>query len=165
MKILVTFFSRTGHNTRIAKEIARRCDAHLDAICPQHPAASWIATWRYHWEVVIQAEPPIQKPARNPANYDLVVIGVPISRVGLAPPVRSYVRQYADRIQQVAFFCAEGTGMDQPGFGELSKLCGKQPLATFTLANNRLPTIASRKQLIAFVDSFRGEVSDGYESN
>ena len=157
MKTLVTYFSRTGQTTRIAKEIARRCDADLDVVQEHSQEDSWLAGWRDQWQTLVRAEPPIQRPRRNPANYDLVVVGVPISRVGPAPPIRSYVRQYASRIQRIAFFCAEGGGADERGFAELSKVYGKRPVATFTVERKRLPTVASRKQLIDFVDSFRGE--------
>ncbi len=160
MKALVVYFSRTGQTTRIAREIARRCDAHLDAILPQHQGASWFADWRYHWQALTLAEPPILRPTRNPANYDLVVVGVPVSRTGLAPPVRSYVRQYGPRIQQLALFCAEGQGIDARGFSELTTLYGKKPVATFGVASKHLPTIASRRQLIDFVDSIRGGLPD-----
>ncbi len=161
MKTLVTYFSRTGQTTRIAKEIATRCDAHLDTIHPQRHDDSWFAGWSDGWHALIRAEPPIQRPGRNPGLYDLVVIGVPIWRVGLAPPVRTYVKQYADRFKQIAFFCAEGQGPDARGFAELSRLCGKRPVATFAVARKRLPTIATRKQLVDFVDSVRGDGADG----
>lgn len=160
VKTLVVYFSRTGQTTRVAKEIAKHCNGHLDAIQPQNPEVSWFAALRYNWQSMMQSAPPIQRPARNPTNYDLVVVGVPISRAGVAPPVRSYVRQYANRIQQVAFFCAEGTGTDERAFTELSKLCGKPPVATFAVSRKHLPAIAARRQMIDFVDSFRNETSE-----
>lgn len=156
MKALVVYFSRTGQTTPIAREIARRCEAPLDAILPQHQGPSWLADWRYHCQALMQAEPPIQRPSRNPANYDLVVVGVPVSRTGLAPPIRSYVRQYGPRIRQLALFCAEGRGIDERGFSELTQLYGKKPVATFGVPGKHLPTIANRRQLIEFVDSIRG---------
>ncbi len=156
MKTLVTYFSCTGQTARIAKEIAKCCDGHLDAIWPQQADDSWLAAWRYGWQALVRAEPPIQRPNRNPAAYDLVVIGAPILRVGLAAPVRSYVRQYAGRFKKIAFFCAEGGGVEERGFAELSKLCGKPPVATFAVTRRRLPTAASRKEIFDFADSVRG---------
>jgi flavodoxin len=158
VKALVVYFSRTGQTTRIAKEIARRCDAHLDAIHLEQQGESWVAHWRYHWHALTHAEPPIQRPERNPANYDIVVVGVPVSRTGLAPPVRSYVHQYGPRIKRLALFCAEGRGLEEQGFSELSRLYGKKPVATCGISSRHLPTIASRKQLIDFVDSMRDEL-------
>lgn len=157
MKTLVTYFSRTGQTARVAKEIAKRCDGHVDAICPQHSADSWLGAWRSGWQALMQAEPPIQRPLRNPAAYDLVIIGVPVWRVGLAAPVRSYVRQYAPRFKEVAFFCAEGRGAEASGFAELARLCGKKPIAVFNVARKHLPTAAHRKDVFDFVESVRGQ--------
>ena len=124
----------------------------------QRHGDSWFADWRYNWHALTQAAPPICRPTRNPANYDLVVLGIPIASTGLAPPIRSYVRQYSDRIQKMALFCAEGTGIDERGFAELSALYGKRPVASFGVTRKHLPTLAHRKQLIDFVDSIRGEL-------
>ena len=124
MKTLVTYFSRTGQTERVAKEIAKRCDGHVDAIYPQHSSESWLGAWRSGWQALVQAEPPIKRPLRNPAAYDLVIIGVPVWRVGLAAPVRLYVREYSSRFKQMAFFCAEGRGTETSGFAELARLCG-----------------------------------------
>jgi hypothetical protein len=101
-----------------------------------------------------RSDPPIHRPDRNPARYDLVIIGSPLVRAGIAAPVRSYVRQYRDRFKQVAFFCAEGETPVQEGFSELSKLCGKQPVATFAIDKNRrnLPPAAHREGLTDFMD-------------
>ena len=158
MKALVVYFSRSGQTTRVAKEIALQCDAHLDAIRPKNHGASWLADLRYGWQALTHAEPAICRPIRNPANYDLVVLGVPITRTGVAPPIRSYVRQYGQRIQHMALFCAEGTGIDERGFAELSALYGKRPVATFGVTRKHLPTAAHRTQLIGFVESIRGEL-------
>ena len=163
MRTLVVYFSRAGQaslTARVAKEIAKRCDGHVDTIQPRPQERSWLAAWRYNWQALTRAEPPIQRPARNPANYDLVVIGVPVSRAGLAPHVRSYVRRYGDRIQQLAFFCAEGTGREARSFSELGKIYGKPPVATLSIGRKHLPTIADRQQLNEFVDSLGATLTE-----
>lgn len=163
MKTLVVYFSRTGQaslTARVAKEIAKQCDAHVDRIQLLSQEPSLFAAWRYGWQSLTHAEPPIRKAGHNPANYDLIVIGVPISRAGLAPPVRSYLRRYANQIQQLAFFCAEGAGGEDRGFSELSKLYGKPPVATFGVARKHLSVIADREQLNDFVGSLRGGLTE-----
>ena len=57
----------------------------------------------------------------------------------------------------MAFFCAEGNFDDAPGFAELSKLCGKRPMATFAVARKHLPVAAHIKDLVDFVDSVRAQ--------
>ncbi len=163
MKTLVVYFSRTGQaslTARVAKEIAKQCDAHVDMIQPQSQRDSWFSAWRYGWQSLTHAEPAIRKAAHNPSNYDLIVIGVPVSRAGLAPPVRSYLRRYGGQIQQLAFFCAEGSGGEDRAFSELTKLYGRPPVATFGVARKHLSAIADREQLNDFVGSLRGGLTE-----
>ena len=154
MKILVVYFSRSGHTGRIAKEIARRCEADLDAIRVVERAEGW-------WDRLVarlrsqrHAEPMIHRPDRNPARYDLVIIGSPLVRSAIAAPVRAYVHQYDGRFKRVAFFCAEGGSSAGHGFAELSKLCGQRPVATFAIddARSKLPPAAHREGLTDFMD-------------
>lgn len=154
MKTLVVYFSHTGHGARLAREIARQCQADVDAIREVDTPVGWRALLRSRWRTLVRAEPAIQRPTRNPARYDLVVIGAPVSKLGLAPPVRSYVRQFAGRFKQVAFFCAEGEGADDARlFAELGRLCGKQPVATFAAERKNLPPAAHSEGVSGFLDN------------
>jgi hypothetical protein len=153
MKTLVVYFSRTGHGARVAREIARQCQADLDAIRELSQSGGWGATWSSCWRTLARQETPIHRPARNPARYELVVIGAPVSKLGLAPPVRSYLRQFAERFKQVAFFSAEGGSDDMRLFDELGRLCGKQPVATFAVQRKNLPLPAHSEGLSGFLDS------------
>lgn len=155
MKTLVTYFSATGQTRRVAQEIAKRCGGDLDPICMAQQVDSRWASWRFRWHALVRAAPSIKKPSRNPALYDLVIIGAPLSRFGVAPPVRSYALLYASRFKDVAFFCAEGNVDEASGFAELSKLCGRRPIATFAVARKHLPVAAHIKELVDFLDSIR----------
>jgi flavodoxin len=147
MKILVVYFSRNGHTGRMAKEIARRCGADVEEIREAQSDASWWARWRTGWQTLVRAESLIRHPQRNPAKYDLVIIGAPASHLGIAPAVRSYIGQYRDRFNQVAFFCAEGSDANQRAFAELSRICGKPPVAAFSVDRKGLPPVAHKDGL------------------
>lgn len=152
MKILVVYFSRDGHTGRMAKEIARRCGADLEAIREIHGGEGVWARWHARWMTLVHATPLIQRPQRNPARYDLVIIGSPASRLGIPPAVRTYVSRYHERFRQVAFFCAEGSGANQRVFAALERLCGKPPAATFSVARKGLPPVAHREVLTDFMN-------------
>ena len=157
MKILVVYYCRSGHTHRMAREIAKRCGADLDPIQEVHDGASWWARLRARWQAVRRAEAPIRRPGRNPARYDLVIIGSPTLKTGIVPPVRSYVRQYGDRFKQVAFFSAEGGAAAQRGFAELTRLCGREPVASFAVdaERSKLPPAAHREGLSDFMHSMQ----------
>lgn len=153
MKTLVVYFSRNGHTPRLAKEIAKRCDGDLDVIHELHDEDSWTGKCRSAWQELTRAEAQIKMPARNPARYDLVIIGSPVWATGIPPPVRTYVRQNAEHFKQVAFFCAEGGSEDERAFAELTKLCGKRPLATFAVEKKNLPASAHLQGVSGFMDN------------
>lgn len=158
MKILVVYYSRNGHTGRMAKEIARRCGADVDAIRElQSDDDSFWSRWRTRWQTVTHAQPTLHMARFNPAKYDLVIIGTPLSRMGLAPAVRSYVAQQRDRIKQVAFFCVEGAEADQRAFSELERVCGKRPVATFCVRREGLPPIAHNDSLTDFMNELGPE--------
>ncbi len=142
MKALVVYFSRNGQSSRLAREIAKRCHADLDVIRELHEHDGWRARWRSGWHALVRAAPPIRHPTRNPARYDLVIIGAPVWKLGLAPPVRSYVQQFGAQFKQVAFFCAEGGSSDERVFTALGRACGKWPIATFAVDRKHLPPAA-----------------------
>ncbi len=157
MKILVAYHCKTGPTRRMAREIARRCGADLDAIQEVRDGTSLWARWRARWQALRGGEAPIRHPVRNPARYDLVIIGSPILKSGVVPAVRSYVRQYGPRFKQVAFFSAEGGATAQRGFAELTRLCGREPVASFAVDAERsnLPPAAHRDGLSDFMQSMQ----------
>ncbi len=157
MKILVVYFSRNGHTARMAKEVARRCGADLDAIQERDSGATGWARWRVGWQMLVRANPPILQPRRNPRRYDLVIIGAPGTRLGVAPAVRTYVSQYRDCFNRVAFFCAEGPDADERVFAELTRICGKIPEAIFRVRRKGLPPAAHKDGLTDFMNDLRVE--------
>ncbi len=148
MKTLVLYFSHTGQTGQVAKEIARHCAADLEAVRLVHPTQS---IWRTLWQALTRAHPPIHKPVRNPRFYDLVVIGAPVQGNGVAAPMRAYLQKYAERFNQVAFFCAESSGTPDSGFAEMHRLCGKRPAATLAIETHRLPAAAHKKEMAEFL--------------
>lgn len=156
MKTLVVYFSRSGHTRQLATEIAARCAADLEAIREAKSREGFVGYWRSAWDAIRRATPPINPALHNPAGYDLVIIGTPVWNFGLAPPVRTYAQQHAAQFRQVAFFCTEGGSGDQKAFAELSRICGKKPIATFALTEKQLPELAHKEPLRNFMARIAG---------
>lgn len=138
MSALVVYFSRTGHTRQVAQEVAQLCHADLEEIRELTPRTGVWAYWRSGWQVLAHAEPPIRAPEKDPAGYDLVVIGTPIWIGQPAPPVRSYARLQASKFKRVAFFCTEGGSGERRAFDAMSRWCGKAPVATLAVLEKQL---------------------------
>lgn len=134
MKVLVAYYSLTGHTQRVADEIAARCDADVERIQDADvQRAGWGGYFRSGWQAFAGIDSPIRPPLRRVADYDLVVIGTPVWNWSLSSPMRSYAKAHARDIKRVAFFCTEGGSGDRRVFAELERLCGQQPVATVAL--------------------------------
>jgi flavodoxin len=147
---LVVYYSRSGHTRQLAKEVAKQLGADLEEIREQGSNNGFWSYWRSGWQVLTRAEPPIAPASNDPALYDRVVIGTPIWIQHPAPAVRTWVRHHAPSFKQVAFFCTEGGNGDRQAFGELSRLCGKLPIATLTVTEKQLPAELHADQLKHF---------------
>jgi flavodoxin len=152
-RTLVVYYSRCGKAASIGREIARRCAGEVDEILDDAD----ISAWSMRWRALINRGSPIKRPARHPGRYDLVIIGVPVGRTGIPPAVRTYVKEYAPHFKRVAFFCAEGGDSDEHAFAELSRLCGKPPIATYAVERKHLPVAAHREGVSDFMDALHLE--------
>lgn len=157
MKTLVVYYSRSGHTEQVAREIARRCGADLEPIVDEGIDRS--GPWGYlmsAWQALAGATPPIRRATRNPADYDVVVIGTPVWFWSLSAPVRTWLRRHARQLRRVAFFCTEGGSGDKLVFDELRRRCGLEPLATMALRERDLGQPRHAQPLRRFVERLEG---------
>lgn len=131
MRALVVFFANAGHTRHVASEIARGCGGDLEEIVDARPHAGACEGLRYVRDSLFSATPPIEAPSRNPADYDLVILGTPVCAWQVSAPMRSYALQNATRFKRVAFFCTDGGLGSRRVFAEFGRLCGRPPVATF----------------------------------
>jgi flavodoxin len=132
-KILVVYYSRTGHTRKIAQEIARRCGADTEEIRDTKSRAGLWGYLRSAREAMRKRLAPIEPTTAEPSRYDLVVLGSPNWASHMAAPVRSYLDAHARTLGRVAFFCTQGGSGAPKVLGELGALCHRDPIATLVL--------------------------------
>lgn len=151
MKVMIAFFSRTGHTERVAREMAAWCGADLEQIQDLGVAHSGLMGYlQCGWQAIFGTHVAIRPASHDPGRYDLVVIGTPVWNWSLAAPVRTFTQTHAARFKRVAFFCTEGGSGDQRVFGQLQSLCNQAPLATLAINEHELAVGAYRAPLERF---------------
>ncbi|MDO9313563.1 MAG: flavodoxin [Burkholderiaceae bacterium] len=138
MRILVVFYSHSGRTRQVAAEIARRCGADMEEVLDARPSAGACAALRSIWDSLTGAVPPIETPSRDPADYDLVILGTPAWAWRVASPMRSYVMGNVLRFRRVAFFCTQAGSGKGPVFSELRRLCHQTPVSTLFVTETSL---------------------------
>jgi flavodoxin len=138
MRTLIVFYSRTGTTKRVAEKLAEMINAEMEEIIDtknRSGAKGYLLSGRDAMRKRLTELKPIGK---NPAEYDLMVIGTPIWAWNVSAPVRTFLEKYKDDVNKVAFFCTMGGSGDKNAFSEMEKISGKKPLASLALTTKEV---------------------------
>ncbi len=124
VKVLVAYFSGTGHTRAVAETLADELGADLFEIVPEQPytaddlnysnAESRVS--REHDDETLQDVPLTQTTPDGFAGYDAVLLGYPIWWGGAAWPVRRFASDNDFSAKQVVTFCTSmSSGMGDSG--------------------------------------------------
>jgi menaquinone-dependent protoporphyrinogen IX oxidase len=138
MKVLVTWYSRTGHTRSVGESLARQLDGAAEPIVGTRSREGVSGYLRSLAESVAALPAAIAPPLHDPARFDLVVIGTPVWAWGLASPVRAFARAQAAAIRRTAFFCTMGGSGSDRAFDDLQRELGRSPVATLALTERDL---------------------------
>src|SRR5436305_6458721 len=129
-KILVVHYSRTGHTRRVAQEIAATLRANIEEIVDPENRLGLLGYLRSGRQAFFGQEADIREPLKDPAGYDLVIVGTPVWNWSLSAPVRAYLARRQQRCARtaVASFLTEGGSGEQRVFRQMEELTGKAPM-------------------------------------
>jgi flavodoxin len=152
-KTLIVYHSRTGYTRRVAQALARRLDADLDEIRIVQSMQGALGYAACAIEAIAGLTPALRPTKKDPAGYELVVIGTPVWFWSLSSPVRSWLARHRPK-HRVAFFCTMGGSGARRVFATMAKLLGKRPVATLALTDAQIDGGADDR-IAAFAQSLR----------
>lgn len=156
MKILVAYFSRTGHTRRVAERVAAALHADLAPITERASRAGPLGYLRSAVDAVLARPSAIERSAHDPAaGYDLVVIGTPVWVWRLPAPVRAWLRRHRAGLPAYAVFCTMGGSGADGVIAEVARLAGAPPRATLALTDAQIDGRGADAALDAFVGALR----------
>lgn len=148
-RTLIVYHSRSGNTRRVAQALAQRLDADLDEIRIVQPMQGALGYLMCAIESMAALTPALRPAHRNPARYDLVVVGTPVWFWNVASPVRSWLEAHPLK-QRVAFFCTMGGSGGERAFATMAALAGHEPIATLALTQGEVEVGAFDAKLAAF---------------
>ena len=157
-RVLVVYFSRTGHTESVARRVAALCGADLEVIedTPSAIGRSGVLGYaRSALEALLGLEPSIRRTQHPPKAYDLVIVGTPVWFWNMSSPVRSYLMRHRAEIQKVAFFCTLGGSGQDKVMADLRQLCRKPPVATLSLTTGQVEAKQDAQAVSTFVGELR----------
>lgn len=139
MKTLVAYYSRSGHTKQVAKAIAEQLNADLEEINDLKNRSGFFGFIIAGFDGTFKKPTQIKEIEKDPAQYDLVIMGSPIwGFVNSAPALRTYVSQNKDKFKKVAFFLTMGGSPGKSAVADLEKVCGKKSLAMLEITEDQI---------------------------
>jgi flavodoxin len=132
-KVLVVYFSRTGHTAALAQAIARERGWPIARIEEATSRQGWWGYVRSAISALLGQSVPIRYDGPPPESFDLVVIGGPVWVSKIAAPALSFATQHAKGLKSVALFCTYGGSGANQALAGLAQVCSLSPVAQLAL--------------------------------
>jgi flavodoxin len=152
--ILIVFYSRTGVTKKVARNLADELMADMEEIesIKNRDGISGYAFSGY--EATKGKDAKIKNTTKNPADYDLIIIGTPVWAWSMSSPIRSYINKNKFAFKNIAFFATYGGNIGKT-FIELEKLCNKPPMATLGLLTKEVIKDEHKGKMAEFVGKLK----------
>ena len=157
MKVLVVFYSRSGHTRAVGQQIAAMLYAAVEEIQDLENRKGFVGCLRSGFEGVREKPANIRPPVEPVSEYDLVVIGTPVWAGKLASPTRAYLEQVRGGLTQAAFFCTSGGGGYQAVLDAMEQIAAVPSVASVELKQAEVKTGNLEQRLSGFCDRLRQE--------
>ena len=138
MRVLVAYYSRSGHTDQVAHRVASALGADVERIVEPKSRAGVLGYLRSGRDAVRRLVPRIEDAGHNPASYDLVVVGSPVWAGHLSSPVRAFLLRHRKDFGAVAFFCTCGGSGFERALREMEDVAGKKPADVLALRERDL---------------------------
>jgi len=149
-KVLVISYSHTGTSRQLATTLARLQGWASAEIEDGRPGRS---DWRCVLDSLLRRHPPIRYAGPAPEGFDAVVLVAPIWVYRLAGPMRSFVRQYRDRLPAVAVVSAMGGRGAPNAVAEIGQLLGRSPILSTAFLAHEVEDGSCAARLRAFSEA------------
>jgi flavodoxin len=135
MRTLIAYYSLYGATRELAEEISERLGCDIEEIKDTKQRRGIIGFLAAGFDAAKGKTTVLQPLEKDPADYDLLVIGSPVWSGSLAPAVRTYLLQAKPK--RYAFFCTAGSDSGGRLQDDLEKISGK-PVAFLRIQRKAL---------------------------
>ena len=133
MKTLLVYYSRTNVTKKIAEMIQKEINCDIEEITDNDKYAGKIGFMKGGMNASMGRTSKINPISKNPADYDLIIIGTPVWASNIATPVYTYLKKYEQDIKNVASFCTCMNSGFEKTLENISKVTGKEQISTMFL--------------------------------
>lgn len=155
MKTLIVYFSFSGNNEVLAKEL--QSILHCD-IFPIIELRGRVGISIF-LDILFKRSPPIEKTEIALNQYDHIILVAPIWAGRIANPLKTFLKQEKENIRAYSFITLCGVGGNVKLRDELSRLTGQKPVSLKELPINELLPV-EKKDKIKYTSGYKVQLQD-----
>lgn len=134
MNVIVVYYSYTGNNEALAKELQRRLACSIWKIEEVHRRRGLTI----FLDILFRRHPQVHKPAIQLSRFHYVILVAPVWAGKIATPLKSFLELESDNINKFSFITICGGAGNTQLASELEHLLYKKPLLVAELSVNEL---------------------------
>ncbi|MGM0405427.1 MAG: flavodoxin family protein [Thermoplasmatota archaeon] len=130
MKILISFYSRTGTTRKAAEDIedaliVQDVKVKTEEVIDKKDRDGKTGYVIAGKDAMMKKETEIEEVSYDPENFDMLIVGTPVWAGKMTPAIRTYMEKYKDEIDHAAFFCTHGGGGESKTFDDMKEIVGE----------------------------------------
>lgn len=133
MKTLIVYYSRTGTTKNVAQRLSQEIGAESEEIIDLKKRGGFFGWLGAGGDAMRKKLAKIEALDKDPADYDLVVVGTPIWAGLMAPAARTYLAENRGKIKKIAFLATMGGSNLIKAWADMQTVCGQAPVATLAV--------------------------------
>ncbi len=135
MKTLIVYYSRTNVTKGIAEKLQKELDCDIEEITDDGKYNGKLGFLKGGMNASMGRSSDINPITKNPADYDLVIIGTPVWASNMAAPVFTFLIQNKDKIKNMASFCTCMGGGYEEALAKIAEVSCKKQISTMFLTS------------------------------
>jgi len=129
MKTLIIYYSLTKNTKFIADLIVQEIGADILELKTKKQLINPRGFMKYFWggkQVIMKEIPELELLAKNPEDYDLLIIGTPVWAWNFTPPLRAFFINTKLNGKKIALFCTHGGDPRKTLVNMVAELAGNE---------------------------------------
>ena len=154
-RTLVVFYSYTGTSRRLVQLLCSQLGWPSGEVVEERARSGASGALRCVADSLLRRQPPIRYQGPDPADFGTVVLVSPIWAYRLASPMRSFVADRRDDLQQIAVLSVMGGSGAPNAVAEIGHLLGRAPLLAAAFTTREVEDGSCAGRLEAFGHALR----------
>ncbi len=157
MKILISYYSRTGTTKKAAEHIEdslaeRGIEVKTEEVIDKKDRDGKTGYIVAGKDAMMRKKTEIGDISYDPKNFDMLIVGTPVWAGKVTPAIRTYLEKYKDKIDQIAFFCTHGGGGESKTFTDMKEIIGV-PKEVLSLKDKMVEDREHLDEITDFIES------------